>query len=67
MKWLRVKDELPPLDVHVIGYCRTPHEKEFHVEPLLYEGRNWAYLFACNEGYGYAIEVTHWAPLPPPP
>jgi len=68
MKWIKTTDRLPPNNTHVIGYCMTPSNKDLHVEPLLFqeyeEEALWAYLFAYNEGYDYAKEVTHWQPLP---
>lgn len=75
-KWINAKHDLPKIDKgkygkHVIGYCRTSHNPEWHVEPLLYieeDGNHlWAYLFAYNQGYNYAEEVSLWTPLPDPP
>jgi len=74
MEWISVKDRLPKIDEHVIGYAKIG--EEWQVIPLLYQyfrfhGHDskyeWAYLFAYNEGYDYAKEVTHWMPLPNPP
>ena len=71
MEWISVKDRLPEEETHVIGFCRTCFDKQLHVEPLLFQINErkhlWAHLFAYNEGYSYAIEVTHWMPLPSPP
>ncbi len=71
-EWINVKDRLPKHREHVIGYCMTKEDPNFHVEPLLFECHEnsyitWAYLFAYNEGYAYAREVTHWMHLPEPP
>lgn len=70
-EWISIKDKLPEDGEHVIGYCKTHLEPQYHVEPLLFqiydEKPIWAYLFAFNEGYGYAEYVTHWMPLPEPP
>ena len=70
MNWISVKDRLPKESEHVIGYCRTNINPEWHVEPLLFDIYDkkelWAYLFAYK-GYDYAIEISHWMPLPEPP
>lgn len=67
MDWISVKDRLPEDGEHVIAYCITPNNDEWHVEPLLYQTTSWTYLFAYNEGYGYASKVSHWMALPQAP
>jgi len=45
--------------------------RDLHVEPLLFQTHEeeitWAFLFAYNGGYDYAVDVTHWQSLPEKP
>lgn len=75
MKWIDVKDELPPLNQHVLAVCKkhgggflTFVAERWISQQEIYKNEVFFHptIFAI-ESEEYFEEITHWMPLPPPP
>ncbi len=61
-KWISVKDELPPIETHIILYNG---DVIFGLYSDDWHGKNY---FTTNFEQFLGVEdVTHWMPLPEPP
>ena len=59
MKWIKVEDEFPPVDTHILFYAGRIHFGEY----CWYDP---GYRF-CEDHVGYIDDVTHWMSLPSKP
>ena len=62
-RWIKIEDELPPIECYVIGYVlpKCGKTKKSVAEVYLTKSQKW--LMEEN----YECIVTHWMPLPDPP
>lgn len=61
MKWISVKDKLPPLGQPVI-VCRPYSKDQLKVEQGFRDVNGWWKVYGTR-----TKTVTHWMPLPEPP
>jgi len=61
MKWINVKDELPPNETECIGYFEQPYRGKIKVNEVWFTNNKWYWDLDLIEN------ITHWMPLPEPP
>lgn len=60
MEWISVKERLPETSVPVVGYRDLIQTYSI----VMYTtAKRWMFYYDA----GWAGEITHWMPLPPPP
>lgn len=60
MKWIKVKDKLPPVDTWIIYHAPGV----FETGPQMFIGKFDGGSFNSRAGFFGGGEVTHWMPLP---
>lgn len=79
MKWISVKDELPPLNEYVLLFAQDLHHPDrcclCGINPNIFvsirKAAEWENSYESAHGNGWIPyeenEITHWMPLPEPP
>jgi hypothetical protein len=62
MKWINIKDQLPPKETPVLVY----YDKYMDVMEFWYDDDEGKHIF-FNPPHPLVEEVSHWMPMPKPP
>ena len=65
MTWRKIEDELPDINVEVLGACKE--NGEWYVIEVCYTGSDKPYTFDNPHDAGMYPEISHWMPMPKPP